>query len=199
MARVIVVDSPAGEYGTLTVDAPTATPSSAKIRDSHETRYTYCVYFDCFGWDTTMSDIATLVPEPADTELAASALRGLDAALRAQGPIRLRLSGQAGEVEMPRSALAALAQVLDSFAHGEGVTVVPAQAELTSQQAADALHVSRPFLIGLLDAGQIDYRTVGTHRRVKAASLIRYLREDDARRTAAADALATETRELGFA
>ena len=146
-----------------------------------------------------MSDIATLVPEPADTELAASALRGLDAALDAEGPVRLHLAGHVGEVEVPRSALAALAQVLDSFAHGEGVTVLPSQAELTTQQAADALHVSRPFLIGLLDAGQIEYRTVGTHRRVKAASLIRYLREDDERRQSAADALTAETRELGFA
>ena len=85
-----------------------------------------------------MSGIATLVPEPADTELAASALRELDAALGAEGPVRLRLGGLADEVEVPRSALAALAQVLDSFAHGEGVTVVPAQAELTTQQAADA-------------------------------------------------------------
>lgn len=146
-----------------------------------------------------MSDIATLVPEPADTELAASALRGLDAVLGAEGPVRLHLAGQVGDVEVPRSALAALAQILDSFAHGEGVTVVPAQAELTTQQAADALHVSRPFLIGLLDAGHIEYRTVGTHRRVKAASLIRYLREDDKRRQAAADALTADTRELGFA
>lgn len=146
-----------------------------------------------------MNDIATLLPEPADTELAASALRGLDAALGAEGPVRLRLGGQVGEVEVPRPALAALAQVLDISAHGEGVTGVPAQAELTTQQAADALHVLRPFLIGLLYAGQIEYRTVGTHRRVKAASLFRYLREDDPRRTAAADALAAETSELGFA
>ncbi|KJL36447.1 helix-turn-helix domain-containing protein [Zafaria sp. J156] len=146
-----------------------------------------------------MSDIATLVPEPADTELAVSALRGLDAVLGAEGPVRLHLAGQVGDVEVPRSALAALAQVLDSFAHGEGVTVLPSQAELTTQQAADALRVSRPFLIGLLDDGQIEYRTVGTHRRVKAASLIRYLREDDERRQSAADALTAETRELGFA
>ncbi len=146
-----------------------------------------------------MSDIAMLVPEPADTELAVSALRKLDAALDAEGPVRLRLAGQVSDVEVPRSALAALAQVLDSFAHGEGVTVLPSQSELTTQQAADALHVSRPFLIGLLDAGQIEYRTVGTHRRVKAASLIRYLREDDDRRQAAADALTAETREPGFA
>ncbi|MDR1635477.1 MAG: helix-turn-helix domain-containing protein [Bifidobacteriaceae bacterium] len=146
-----------------------------------------------------MRDIATLVPGPADTELAVSALRELDAVLGAEGPVRLRLGGQAGEVEVPRSALAALARVLASFAHGEGVTVLPSQAELTTQQAADALRVSRPFLIGLLDAGQIEYRLVGTHRRVKAASLIRYMRDDDARRQAAADELAAETRELGFA
>lgn len=144
-----------------------------------------------------MSDIAALVPEPADTELAASALRGLDAALGTEGPVRLHLAGQAGEVQVPRSALTALTQVLNSFALGESVTVVPSHAELTTQQAADTLNVSRPFLIGLLDAGQIDYRTVGTHRRIKAASLIRYLREDDARRHAAADALSAETRELG--
>lgn len=66
---------------------------------------------------------------------------------------------------MPRPALA---RVLDSFAHGEGVTVVPTQAELTTQQAADALHVLRLFLIGVLDAGQIEYRTVGTHRRAQS-------------------------------
>ncbi|MGP5709715.1 helix-turn-helix domain-containing protein [Brachybacterium alimentarium] len=145
-----------------------------------------------------MSDIATLVPEPTDAELAASALRGLDAALDADTPVRLSLGGSGGEVEVPRSVLAALARVLDSFAHGEGVTLVPAHAELTTQQAADALSVSRPFLIGLLDAGQIAYRTVGTHRRVKAASLIGYMREDDARRAAAADELAAEAHALGL-
>ena len=107
-----------------------------------------------------MSDIATLFPEAADTELAASALRKLDAALRTKGPVRLHLAGQTGGAEAPRSALAALAQVLDNFAHSEGVTVLPSHAELTTQQAADALHVSCPFLIGLLDDGQIEYRTV---------------------------------------
>lgn len=58
--------------------------------------------------------------------------------------------------------------------------------------------VSRPFLIGLLDAGQIAYRTVGTHRRIKAASLVRYVREDDARRVAVADELAAEAHALGL-
>lgn len=88
--------------------------------------------------------------------------------------------------------------MLDSFAHGESVTLVPAHAELTTQQAADALNVSRPFLIGLLDAGQISYRMVGTHRRVNAASLVRYLQQDDVRRTTAADELAAEAHALGL-
>jgi excisionase family DNA binding protein len=145
-----------------------------------------------------MSELATLVPDQTDTELAATALRGLDAALAADGPVRVQLDGHP-DVLVPRSAIAALSRVLDSFAHGEGVTVLPVQAELTTSQAADALGVSRPFLIGLLDARQIEYRTVGTHRRVSAASLIRYMREDDSRRITAADALAAETRELGFA
>jgi excisionase family DNA binding protein len=91
-----------------------------------------------------------------------------------------------------------LAQVLSAFAHGEGVTVLPAQAELTTQQAADALNVSRPFLIGLLEQGKIAYRTVGTHRRVKASSLVEYMRADDAERLAAADALSAETYDLGL-
>ena len=67
------------------------------------------------------------------------------------------------------------------------------------QQAADAMRVSRPYLIGLLESGKIAYRTVGTHRRVQAASLVAYMREDEAKRRAIADELAAETHDLGFA
>lgn len=145
-----------------------------------------------------MSDISTLVPEPTDAKLAGSALRSFGVALDADVPVRLSVGESDMEMEVPRAVLTAVARVLDSFAHGEGVTLVPTHAELTTQQAADVLNVSRPFLIGLLDAGQIGYRTVGTHRRVRAASLVRYLREDDARREAAADELAVEAHALGL-
>ncbi|WP_235001957.1 helix-turn-helix domain-containing protein [Actinacidiphila paucisporea] len=68
---------------------------------------------------------------------------------------------------------------------GRGVSVVPADAELTTQQAADILNVSRPFLVGLLNAGEIEYRNVGTHRRIKASSPIEYKQQDDRRRRGA--------------
>lgn len=78
------------------------------------------------------------------------------------------------------------------------MVVLPAQTELTTQQAADALNVSRPFLIGLLDKGKIAYRTAGVHRWVKASSLVEYLRADDAERLAAMDELSAEAYDLGL-
>lgn len=99
---------------------------------------------------------------------------------------------------LPRSVVELIARVLAHMAAGRGVSVVPLHAELTTQQAADILNVSRPFLIGLLDAGEIVYRMVGTHRRIKAASLLEYQREDDARRRQAADELAKLGQDMGL-
>ena len=99
---------------------------------------------------------------------------------------------------VPRSAVELLARILDHMARGEGVTLVPSHAELTTQQAADLLGVSRPFLIGLLDTERIEYRKVGRHRRIKAESLMVYKREDDQRRGQAADDLTSLGQEMGL-
>jgi excisionase family DNA binding protein len=99
-------------------------------------------------------------------------------------------------LEVPRSAVELLAEVLVNMAKGRAVSIVPAHAELTTQQAADMLHVSRPFLIGLLDAGEIDHHRVGTHRRIKAEDLLAYKRADDLRRRQAVDELTALTQDM---
>jgi excisionase family DNA binding protein len=143
------------------------------------------------------------LPDAGDAELARTALRVLagvvDAGADAHAPITLTVAATGEEVIVPRSVLELLGGALANLAKGEGVTLVPVNAELTTQQAAELLNVSRPFVIRLLDEGKIDYRMVGSHRRIKTASLLAYLREDDATRKAAADELSAMTEELGFA
>ncbi len=149
--------------------------------------------------------LSSLIPEGRDAEMAREALRSMHAALRAESdlgphePVRLTVADESAEVIVPKAVLELLTRVLASMANGQGVTLVPARAELTTQQAADMLNVSRPFLIGLLESGEIEYRTVGTHRRVKADSLVSYMRKDDDERRDAADELSAMTHDLGFA
>jgi len=112
--------------------------------------------------------------------------------------VRLVVEDDGEELVVPRSAVELLGRILAHMASGQGVSVVPAHAELTTQQAADLLNVSRPHLIGLLEAGEIGYRKVGKHRRVRASSLLEYMRADDRRRRAAADELSALTQEMGL-
>jgi excisionase family DNA binding protein len=89
-------------------------------------------------------------------------------------------------------------RILEEMARGNAVTIIPVQAELTTQEAADMLNISRPSLIQLLDEGKIEYRRVGTHRRVRFESLMKYKRQADEQRRAVLEELAAYDQELGI-
>jgi excisionase family DNA binding protein len=134
----------------------------------------------------------------SEAQVAATRIEAYLARHADEPTVRLRVDGAGGTLTVPRAAGAARSQVLGYLAAGQDVSVFPATAELTTQQAADLLNVSRPYLIGLLESGEIDFRKVGSHRRVPMQSLLSYRRRDDARRRQAADALSAEARELGL-
>ncbi|MFD8589921.1 helix-turn-helix domain-containing protein [Streptomyces sp. NPDC059637] len=120
----------------------------------------------------------------------------------AQGDEDIRVHLETGATDealvLPRPVADMFASMLAALANGQGVQIMPVDAVLTTQQAADMLNVSRPYLIGLLEAGEIPYKLVGRHRRIRFADLHKYLREDDARRKDAADELMELDQELGL-
>lgn len=103
-------------------------------------------------------------------------------------------------ITVPAEALKLFIEILDHLSDGVGVSVVPANAELTTQRAADMLGVSRPYLIDkiLQPEGPIPFRTVGRHRRVRFSDLDKYRRQDEIRRKDAADELTRIALELGM-
>ena len=86
-------------------------------------------------------------------------------------------------MRIPTSALRLLLEVPDrDRARGNAVSIIPIHAELTTQEAADVLNVSRPFLVQLLEKGDMPFHKIGTHRRVRYQDVIAYKKRIDAER-----------------
>lgn len=116
-------------------------------------------------------------------------LRELPEAARA----RVRLDHR--DIILPRQALVLLRDILAEMARGNAVTVTPIHAELTTQEAANFLNVSRPFLIKLLETGEIPFTRTGTHRRVRFQSLLEYKEQREAESEEALEKLARQAQE----
>lgn len=146
---------------------------------------------------------ATLTPTlPSEEEslLAEKTSRIFASHLLAEEPLPMRILGNAAEETaiVPASAIRLLVRILEEMARGNAVTLIPVHAELTTQEAADLLNISRPSLIQLLDEGKIEYRKVGTHRRVRFESLMSYKRKTLADRKAVLAELAAYDQEIGI-
>ena len=142
-----------------------------------------------------MQTASLKLPSAAASKEAQAALRALSAMPKRKArTIQVKPEGEskALSVTVPKEAFELFLEILGQMANGNAVTIVPVHAELTTQQAADVLNVSRPFLVKLLEEGKIPCRLVGTHRRVRMADLMVYKETDDAERTAVLDELAAE-------
>ena len=128
----------------------------------------------------------------------ATIMKQLDEELAQNQGVAKLVTPQGSEIRLPYSILKALMEVVHEMARGNAVRVMPIHAELTTQQAAELLNVSRPFLVSLLEQGEIKYRKVGTHRRILLEDLIVYKDRRDRERLSALDELAKEDQRLGL-
>jgi len=151
---------------------------------------------------TPPSIVKLPTPEATEARVALRAFSALPRRRSSSRTVQVHPEGEGRPISatVPREAFELFLEILGQMANGNAVTIVPVHAELTTQQAADLLNVSRPYLVGLLDEGKIPFRMVGAHRRVKAADLIAYQQRDEAKRKKVLDELTAEAEkhDLGY-
>ena len=140
-----------------------------------------------------------IIADDAEAAIARTAAASLaQAALAGQG-VQLVLREQPNVlVPLPARAVSIVREVLEAMATRRPFSIIPHEAELTTQQAADYLNVSRPFLTGLIDRGEMPHRMVGRHRRVRFVDLVAFERSSAERRKQALSNMAAEARRLGL-
>ncbi len=142
--------------------------------------------------------IEPVAPSEKDTALAKESSRKLAPLLGARKELTLQVvkDGNPSEpVLVPMAAVRMLVHILTEMAQGNAVSLIPIHAELSTQEAADLLNVSRPFLVKLLDEGKIPSRKVGSHRRVLFSDLAAYKKQSDIERQKVLEDLAADAQE----
>jgi excisionase family DNA binding protein len=146
------------------------------------------------------STLPKTLPSEADIALARESGRALSTVLQTRAETQQidfhDEKGAVRAVRIPTTALRLLLEVLTEIGQGNAVSIIPIHAELTTQEAADVLNVSRPFLVQLLEKGDIPFHKIGTHRRVRYQDVIAYKKHIDAKRREALDGLAAQAQEL---
>ncbi len=142
-----------------------------------------------------------IVPTAQDAAIAREASRMLAPYIDHLENLRFQVGEErkaSQKLSLPASAIRLLLDLLTEMAAGNAVTLIPVHAQLTTQQAADVLNVSRPFLVSLLEEGKIPHVKVGTHRRILFEDLMRYKNSVDRERRKALDELVTQSEALGM-
>lgn len=136
-----------------------------------------------------------IVPSAHDIELAREASQTL--ATKAEADLKVHLD-DGREIILPKAATRLLQYLLTEMSQGNAVTIFPLHAELSTQEAADVLNVSRPYLIALLERNELPFHKVGTHRRVKFSDLRAFQLRKEGERKSAMQELADQAQDEGM-
>lgn len=144
-----------------------------------------------------MTPVSAPPEQQAQVAALSRALEGMVPRQRRRAP-KCQLVGPRGEsITLPESVFYVLERVVEVMARGDSITVVPVGKEVTTQQAADLLNVSRQYLVRLLDEGRIPFRKTGKHRRLRIESVLEFKEKRDKDRRAGLRELSQLTEEFG--
>lgn len=136
------------------------------------------------------------LPTPEDEAVAIKSSRQLAAILGKGEESHLRLYDGNETYEVPTKAIRLLADILQAMSRGEAFSLIPIHKELTTQEAANFLNVSRPYLVGLLEAGEIPYHKTGVRRKVLFRDLLDYKAKRDEESQQLLESLVAEAQDL---
>lgn len=123
-----------------------------------------------------------MTPTARDSQFASEGSRTLARLIHSNQEIRLYASGEGTEeITLPANLARLFQEVLEQVGQGQSVVVLPVETELTTSEAAEMIGVSRPFLVQLLEQGEMPFHLVGTHRRVHLKDILRYKQEKERR------------------
>lgn len=152
----------------------------------------------------TLDRIREMTPPPMterELEMARVAQRCIMEALDHSRAAAITLTTDKGEhpqVDVPPAALKLIGQLLGAMSEGRSITLMPANREFTTVEAAHFLNVSRPFVIKEIEEGRLQHRMVGTHRRIAFNDLVTYANKMRIKQAAALERMTENARELGL-
>lgn len=140
----------------------------------------------------------TVPPEERERLTALMALLRDEAVGQEEHAAGYKLLGPTGEVHvLSEPVFLLLERIIEVLASGDALTVVPVGKELTTQQAAHILNVSRQYVVRLLEEGELPHSKTGTHRRVRMEDVLAYKRQRDRARMASLDELSQLSQDFG--
>jgi excisionase family DNA binding protein len=152
-----------------------------------------------------MSTVIDRLDNKEEVELAKAAQRCIVSALDHSRAVNIAIVEDGGEnladsplLRLPPKVLRLMADLLGALAEGKAVTIMPKELDVTTQEAAMFLNISRPYLVRLLEDGKIPFHKVGTHRRIRFEDVVQYKADRQKKSGDALQQLVNQAQELGL-
>lgn len=134
----------------------------------------------------------------SDQKVAIDSIKTLKLSKKNKATIKIEIADSGEVITIPTRAFKILRAVLENMAEGNSIAIIPSNSELTTQEAANILNISRPHLVKLLEGGKIPFSKVGSHRRIELKDIVAYENKISKQRRIRLNKLAKQAQKLNL-